>query len=357
MYRLRLLIGAVSLALLGNSIASLRSIASSARLLDDVASPYRWCDAADVLDIDGEADKAAYAYDRAVILGSHEGTVLLRAANFQLTRPDPRSALPHFARLLQLVPDYDASIFSTYEAMHFPIPEVLRLGLPPQRRAAQTYFYFLLAHGAAATDLARAWQWLGTHRLTDERLAGFYAAGLLRAGQYAAAVSMWAEFAGPYPLQDIVFNGGFERPPRASPLDWTMASEQARLDSSERYAGHFALRIDFSGVENVNFHHVWQNMVAGPGTYRLEAFVKTAGMTTDEGLRLHLFDAEQATRLEFWTEPITGTHPWTPIVREIRVSPGTRLITLQICRRPSQKFDGKAAGTAWVDAVSLVLKA
>lgn len=330
------------------------STAAPVRLIDDAASPYRWCDAADAFDAASEAGKAAYAYRRALELGSHEGPVLLRAANFQLTRANPASALPYFARLLQLVPDYDASIFGTYSAMRFPVADILQQGVPADRRAGVAYFDYLLSQGAPSADLALGWRWLGRHGFRQERLAGLYTAALLRDGRYDEALKMWTDFAGPYARGNRVYNGSFEKAPLASPLDWTIASELVQRDTANAQTGKFALKIQFSGTENIDFHDVWQSLVVEPGLYHLEAFVKTSGITTAEGLRLHLFDAQQPGRLDFWTESFTGNRPWTRLDCPIRVYRQTHLLTLQLCRRASPRADNKVAGTVWVDAISLV---
>ena len=313
------LLASLAALLFMHAIATLVWIPAAPQLLDDVASPYRWCDAADAYDARGESGKAEYAYRRAVVLESHEAPVLLRAANFELTRPGGGQALPQYARLLRLVPDYDDAIFSTYAGMHFEVAEVLQRGLPIDRRAGQSYFRILLERHPDTASLALTWNWLTVHGFREERLAGLYAAYLLGHHAYAEAAAMWRDFAGRPPPQDLVFNGSFESAPMASPLDWTIASEQVRRESGDAHGGRFALMIHFTGLENINFHHVWQSVVAGAGTYRLEAFVKTSGITTDEGLRLHLFDTEQPGRLDLWTESLTGTHPWTRIAREISI--------------------------------------
>lgn len=351
---LRWLVASVALVLLASSIAGWGSEGAPPTLLDDLASPYQWCDAGDAYDARGEGQKAAYAYREAVVLGLNEAGVLRRAANFQLTRPDRALALPIFARLLHLVPNEDASIFGTYDGMRFGVDAVLARGLPDDRRAPQAYFEYLLRQHPGDPGLAQVWRWLGARGLRDERLAGMYVADLLAKRRYADAVSVWTDFAGPYAPENRVFNGSFETPPRPSPLDWSITSDLARRAVAPSYAGRFALKIDFTGQENTDFQQVSQDLVVPPGAYRLEAFVKTSGITTDEGIRLHLFDGLATGWPELWTDSFTGTQPWTRIVRRISVDRQTRLLTLRICRRPSQKIDNKVAGTAWIDAVSLV---
>jgi hypothetical protein len=81
--------------------------------------------------------------------------------------------------------------------------------------------------------------------------------------------------------------------------------------------------------------------------------VRTRELTTDEGLRFHVFDPESGTRLDVYTAQLTGTNDWTPLEKTFTVPPGTNLIAVQVSRIPSEKFDNKIDGEAWVDTVSL----
>ena len=81
--------------------------------------------------------------------------------------------------------------------------------------------------------------------------------------------------------------------------------------------------------------------------------MRSIDLTTDEGLRFHIFDPESGARLDAYTEQLTGTNDWTPLEKTFKVPPSSNLIVVQLCRTPSWKFDNKIAGEAWVDRVSL----
>lgn len=49
----------------------------------------------------------------------------------------------------------------------------------------------------------------------------------------------------------------------------------------------------------------------------------------------------------------TGTGPWSGVEHDIVVAPETRLLQVQVIRRPSMKFDNKIGGTAWIDGLKL----
>jgi hypothetical protein len=81
--------------------------------------------------------------------------------------------------------------------------------------------------------------------------------------------------------------------------------------------------------------------------------VRTEGITTNEGPRIEIYDAESPGRLFQATEPFVGTHSWTLSEQRFTVGNSTRLIAVRIARRPSAKFDHKIAGTLWVDDFTL----
>jgi hypothetical protein len=41
------------------------------------------------------------------------------------------------------------------------------------------------------------------------------------------------------------------------------------------------------------------------------------------------------------------------VKNELIVAPETRLLRIEVIRQPSQKFDNKAGGVAWIDNVEL----
>jgi hypothetical protein len=126
-----------------------------------------------------------------------------------------------------------------------------------------------------------------------------------------------------------------------------------RRDEHSARNGSYSLHIAFHGTENVHYHHTAQMVGVHPGEYRFRAFVRTRELTTDEGLRFHIFAPGSSARLDVYTAQLTGTNDWTPLEKKFTVPPGANLIAVQLCRIPSEKFDNKIDGEAWVDAVSL----
>ena len=76
-------------------------------------------------------------------------------------------------------------------------------------------------------------------------------------------------------------------------------------------------------------------------------------MTTDEGIRFRIVDAEAPALLDLTTGQFTGTTAWTRIEQRLVVPQKTRMVQVQVVRQPSMNFDNKVGGTAWIDGVKL----
>jgi hypothetical protein len=320
----------------------------------DPASPFRWCDLGEALLDSGELAPAKYCFSRALELGGASPFIRLRAANFEFRLGETRAALGHTSRILMSAPQFDPVIFGSYSRLARGVPEVLAYGLPEDRRAGQAYFRYLLGLDNLS-DAEAAWEWVRGHGFDDGPLASEYVNFLLGHHSFDAAARAWGAHlrgGGDYPKPNAIFNGGFEIPPTGGRLDWTVTpvkGAQAVLDAPEAFSGQRCLRIVFSGKDNVDFSHVSQTAVLAPGRYRLQAWVRTAGITTDQGVGLRVGDAA--------TEMLTGTNDWRRVEKTFSVSGETRLVQVEVVRRPSWKFDNQIAGTVWIDAVSLTREA
>jgi len=192
----------------------------------------------------------------------------------------------------------------------------------------------------------------------DQATANAYLDFLVKHRLPDEALNTWAGFAGDrskgYLKSTFIYNGDFENEPSGSRLDWRIdAMEHVKVarDSTIAHSGSSSLRLDFDGKENSDFHHVTQELVLPPGTYELEAFVRTLDITTDEGVALRLLSSEPGFPLDLNTEAVRATTDWKRVSKSFSISGQTRLLTLQICRRPSLRFDNQISGTVWIDSV------
>ena len=330
-------------------------------LRQDASSPYRWCDLGEMLAHKQEIEPARRCFRRALELGPQIPPVWMRAANFHVQLGEAAEVLQCTSRVLALVEDYDQLIFSYYRLMGIPVQEVLRSGMPQGRRAAVSYMRHLLA-GGSADEMRLGWNWIAARSFSsaDDGLAGEYVAALLAKRLYRDAAEAWARHAGErrgnYLRPERMFNGDFESAPTGTALDWKILpveGVEVSRDSADRFSGKYALRVRFEGEANVSYAHISQIAWVTAGKYRFEARMRTEGITTNKGLKFRIFDAEAPRRLDLVTEELVGTHDWRRVERVFTVPAETNLVTIQLMREPSLKFDNKIKGAGWVDAVSL----
>lgn len=139
-------------------------------------------------------------------------------------------------------------------------------------------------------------------------------------------------------------------------FDWVAEPRpgvKAVWDPQVVHSGRHSLRLDLAAADNLDFHHVFQRVWLDPGRYRLSGWVRTDGLTTDQGVGLRLTGADNAAGPDASTPTITGSREWTQLSAEFTLRAPARLARVEIVRHPSDKFDNRPHGTAWIDDVAI----
>jgi hypothetical protein len=281
----------------------------------------------------------------------------LGAVNARVAQSDKEAVLRGGRQVLTLVRDYDSSIFRYYDAEELPVAAVLEGGIPPTVDAAGSW----LAHVIERNDrqgAALTWAWMRGNSVTSPPLMNQYAAFLIARGDLDGAAHEWNTFYSQARPEggNLLFNGGFEHPLTGGPLDWNISPQngvQASIDQKTAHSGPASVRIDFPGTDNVAFQGVSSSAVVYDSTVRLSVFFKSNGITTDEGVRVAVADAQRPDRFSFVSDPLTGSTDWRKLEYSFTLPAQTRLLRITVVRRPSLKFDNKIAGTAWFDDFEL----
>ena len=100
------------------------------------------------------------------------------------------------------------------------------------------------------------------------------------------------------------------------------------------------------------FSFLWQP-TAYVAPFGLFSRLGSHPLTTDQGLRFRISDAEVAARLDVVFGQYAGTTEWSGVEHDLAVPPQTKLLQIQMIRQPSMKFDNKVGGTAWIDDLTL----
>jgi hypothetical protein len=345
-------------AIASDSAAGPRALAYYRALLrSDAASPYVWAHLAQFYSQSSDMEKAAWCAHRAETLGWRVAPALLDAVHARVAQSDKVAVLRSGRQVLTLVRDYDSFIFRYYDAEELPVPAILDGGIPPTLDAAGSWLMHVIERNDRQAA-ALTWAWMRGHSLTSPQLLNQYTAFLIGRGDLDGAAGEWnAFYSGTRPEGgNLLYNGGFERPLTGGPFDWNISPEngvQASIDRQVAHTGAASVRIDFPGAENVSFQGVSTSAVVYGSTVRLSVFFKSDGITTNEGVRVAVADAQRPDRFSFVSDPLTGSTDWRKLEYSFALPAQTRLLRISLVRRPSLKFDNKVAGTAWFDDFEL----
>ncbi len=317
-----------------------------AALWQDSANAYKWADLAEALGDAGREAEAKRAFTRAVALSPQIPMIWVRYTNFCFIHNDLQQGLKTAERVLATVPDYDEILFYYFDRI-VENPAAVLAAIGGDRRATRAWLeHMMTANNAVAAR--NTWSRIADAGFGDDKLAVGYVDYLLRNKRWENALQTWAawlgERQGDYPARNLLFNGKFQRMPLGGPLDWRLTQS---VDEFENVLGKNGAMIRFLGKTNVNYDHLSQvAILPRQGAYRLTMRVKTAGLTTNEGIRLAIPELGLA------SESLTGSHDWTTVSLDFSVAQ-SRSLRVGVVRRPSGKFDNKIEGTVWIDGISL----
>jgi hypothetical protein len=328
----------------------------------DASSPQRWCELGEAFARSGDPARAEYAYLRGAALGPNAPAILLDLGDYYFNAGKYRLSLPSFAKILTTVRDpgdgYLQNVFNYYEKMGVRQNNWLDEAIP-DGEAARAYLAFLLRSPEAgpATGL---WDWAGRHGFIDDEATNRYTDFLLQKRQFDTAAQVWTErYTGrdyDCPGPSCVFNGDFEHPFTGGAFDWRFAGGNGiklNRDAITRYEGRYSLRVDFSAQDNPDFRGISEQIALRPGLYRLQGYVRTSGITSDEGIRLSIAGYAGTKNLRAETAAVIGTENWTRLFTEFQVPEGLRQANVSIARHKSIRIDNQLSGTAWIDSIRL----
>lgn len=327
--------------------------------------PRAWLDLGTALEFQGKDQMAAACMRRVDELAPRLPNYQWALGNFYLAHNDLKEAFSHFRMVLAAVPFYDQQIFTTAWKGSGDPQTILSELIPDNMSVEIRYLGYLVTTGHL-DDAGVVWDRLAHSGKVPAWAASLYMDTLIGAHQSSAAYKVWNSLRtmGSLPAtyattsQNLVENGDFENPLLGFGFGWRVAQVAGvyvGLDDSTFHSPSKSLMIEFSGKQNVDYHNVYQLVPVQPNhRYRLLAYMKTQGITTDSGPRMEVHDAYNPALLNKYTDQLTGTtDSWTPLSLTFTTSPKTDLISIVIARVPSEEFINQIAGKVWVDDVSL----
>ncbi len=322
----------------------------------DSANAYAWASFGEALQAAGHVEQGRAAFRRAVELAPSVPQIWFHDAIFDFKAGDSASGLQAVSRILEQVSDYDDVFFGYFDRLQLTPSDVMP-HIQQNRRAEQSYTEHLIS--IDNVDAAQqAWHITLQRGFIDDQLTAHYISCLLKNHRYDTAGQDWAsaQRGSGYPEQNLIFNGDFEHEPTGCPLDWVIEPSdqfETTRDDTSAHEGRWSLKLKFHGDRNVSYANVVQVVPVRAGKYHFRGWIRTDGITTDQGVRINIFDPENRDRLNIQTSSIMGTTAWAPIDESFSVRESSKVIRIQVVRSPSLKFDNAIGGTAWLDSFAL----
>jgi hypothetical protein len=156
--------------------------------------------------------------------------------------------------------------------------------------------------------------------------------------------------------QNLVWNGSFENELLRGGFDWRypeIPEVQFQIDIGNRMDGLKSLRVTFAGA-NVSSGYLYQIVpIPKPGPYRLDFYLRTEGLTTDQTPYISIKGFPDADGAAGRSSLFPSTTPWSKISVPFLPKEGCRAIQLSLERSVSSKFDNKIKGSLWLDGVTI----
>jgi tetratricopeptide (TPR) repeat protein len=325
-----------------------------------------WSDVGTAYETVGNVPAARDAFLHAKSAYPLSAEISWRYANFLLRQGELDAAFLEMRRAVQAEPKRGAEALSRALSAEPNIDLVLDPVLPPMSEAYTGAIFDQVSEGHTA-NAVRIWNRLAAlhPKLPLETYTYYLVGALLREKQVSEAQRVWkqaADFAGygnlPGPADSLLWDGGFESGIFGSGFAWAPpggVAVQISFDSREKHSGNRSLRLLFNGRYNLGLNGPCAEVAVQPSTaYHFSAWVRTRSITTEQGIRFQLRAIGTPDNATVVTSDLRGTQPWTRI--ESPWSSGKNVQEMQVCvgRLPSQEFDDKIQGIAWVDDVALV---
>lgn len=327
----------------------------SARFHDELANAYEL--RGNYASAQGQYELAAQVYPKSPDAAWSYGSFLIRQRR-------PIAGFMQIRRALEDDPSLTAAAISQCLAADPDVNEIVTDTLPRTSRVYLAALNYFVSQGRSneATivwnkllNLERPFPMAQAIPFIDQLIAQNRTSDAMDDWDAALAATKW-----PHDREtgeSVVFNGGFEYDLLNGGFDWREIQQQGityTFDRTAIHSGERSLRIDFESNENLNFQHVYQDVMVQPREqYRLTAFLRTEGISSDSGIRFEILDPRHPTIPPALTPDVKGTTSWTKVQATAITDANTRLVEIVLRRLPSETLDDKLNGTVWVDDVAL----
>lgn len=326
-----------------------------------------WADLAEVCDSNNDAACADHALSKAVNFSPMTPRYEWLAGNHYLQSGRPEQAMEHFRQLLALDDTYAQPVFQVCLRAVGDPQTVFQKVLPASNDPELQLAFLDSVSTPSDIDFAnQIWD-----RISSAGFSGSFSDAkpylecLLNTGNVPQAEKVWQDLirAGVVrkpsigEADNLVYNGGFEQTPLNAGFDWQDPNTpyvETDFQDPSAYQGARCLRVDYAAGQNLETEPVSELVPVNPRqAYRLTAYVRSEGITSDSGPRLRVLDPESPDALNASTPTTVGTTPWHLLTLDFTTGAKTRVVWLSVWRPRCRTFPMEISGSFWLDDVVL----
>jgi tetratricopeptide (TPR) repeat protein len=327
-------------------------------------SPYYKLDLASALEMSGQNDEAEKYFRAAQEDFPISAEVSWKYGNFLLRQQRMPEAYKEIHRAAmespKLIPTVVSRVWRGNSDVHALLDQVL-----PDTAAADWVALTYFSDEQEPSAALAVWSRLLAKKPTVVAPKLFALLDMLvKQERYDDAGVVWRQAmslrGGPPPAQDgdsLLYDGGFEKKISGGGFGWQQVEVSGAdfdFDADIKHSGERSARISFDGTQNLNYGHLYQQVLVTPGVhYHFRGYLRTDKISTDSGARFEIYDPKDQKSLDVLTSNEIGTQPWTLAEADFTPGPKTFLVVVHVFRAPSLRFDNKISGTVWADDLAV----
>ncbi len=282
-------------------------------------------------------------------------------ATFYLLAGDSSKAIRELRLLLELSPTEADEIVGQFIRVETP-EAVWRGALEPHRDVRVRLALVNALAAAERFEEAERWWRVAATRDVTLRDVIRYLRALEDHGRYRYLAAIWSDLQNSGVLQgadagQVVYNGGFERPPQGIGFDWHIVSQQFAVIGVEDggRSGKASLNLRFTVPNNQEYLLAYQVVPVKPNSsYSVAGWIRSEGMTSDSGVRIRVTALDCAADCVLaQSADVKGTSEWRQVDADFTTGREAEFVKVCIVRGKSRTFPADVTGVGWVDDVSM----
>jgi len=171
---------------------------------------------------------------------------------------------------------------------------------------------------------------------------------LISDNKITIATPIWRKY---FDTSSLLHDGSFQEEPMNTAFGWRVDKPKGstwRIESSKGKEKFQAMRLHFSGTENIAFTHLSQIVpLASARKYSFSGWLKTEKLTTDQRPYLEVV-GYKCKILPAKTEIMAKSQPWAPFTLSFNVPEECEAVQVRVRRDPSKHLDNLLAGDLWL---------